>query len=140
VSDWLALRTPLAIAGLIGVALLVLWGLVVTGNDLFVVPPPEQESDGAARHTLTADLREQVTEADLRALARELEQARPRVEDANGVAAVVQSGTATATVEVRMEDGRRRHVQFSLEREKGLWKLRSVDPARALSRGAGRLP
>jgi len=143
--DWLALRGPLAMAACLAVALLVTRALVGADRALFLVPRPEQEAQeflkalqahnyGAARHALTRDLQAQIMDEDLRALARELEERRPALEDARGVSAAVQGTAASATVELRREDGLRHHAEFRLERENGLWKLASIEPVQALAR------
>jgi Domain of unknown function (DUF4878) len=138
--DWLALKKPLAVAVVVGAAVLVQWGLVSRDIAEPLVPPPEQTAEqflkavkahnyGAARHTLKRDLQAQVTEGDLQTLARELEERPPGLWDAEGVSATVQSKTASATVDVRLDDGRQQELEFSLEKENGLWKLSSIGPA-----------
>jgi hypothetical protein len=126
-------------------ALLGIWALVVSGRGQLLVPPPHQVAEqflnalriheyGAAGRVLTRDLRARTTDGDLRALARELEQTRPAPEDARGRSSAVQEAVASATVELRRQDGRTLHAEFRLERENGLWKLASVEPARAIAR------
>jgi hypothetical protein len=143
--DWLALRGPLAMAACLAAALLGTRALVASDGAVFAVPSPEQTAEkflralhthdyGAARHALTRTLQARVTIGDLRALARELERTRPRLEDAQGLSSAVRGWVASAAVELRRGDGRRDRAEFRLEREHGLWKLASIEPARALAR------
>jgi hypothetical protein len=144
--DGQALRAPLAIAALLAGALLAIGALVRADRASLLVPRPEHEAEGfvkalaahdagAARHALGRELKARVGEDALGSLARALDEMRPALADARGLSSAVQGKAASASVEVRLADGRRRTLVFDLEKETGLWKLASIDPALALAGG-----
>jgi hypothetical protein len=115
------------------------------GDDGLFVPPPEAAAESflramaehryaRARGHLAAGL-ESIEPGDLAALQARLERARGTVENVHGQDAVVTGKESTARVTLRFSGGDGQ-LDLPLRREKGLWKVASLDPLRALA-GAG---
>lgn len=124
---------------------LFLAGLAVgSGRDKGVlVPPPEAAAENflraltehrwaQARTHLAADRR--VPSSDLAALERRLEQARGPVEDVRGEDADVAGDAGMARASIQFSSGRV-DVALPVRREKGLWRVASIDPLRHLAAG-----
>jgi hypothetical protein len=87
----------------------------------------------AAVDQLSADLQQQVTEADLRGLVQSMEAAEHGIEDAHGQASQEQDQTAHATTTVTLSNQQEQTLEFPLKQAHGPWKLTSIDPVKPLA-------
>lgn len=147
---WSSIKPLLWMVLLLAVVLLALAGMVAQDWSEFIVPPPENTAEqfvsalGAHRYEgamnqLSQDLRQQVSEEDLRALVRNLELSPARgIQDAHEQGAqrlggaAQQSDQATAEVQVKLGNNQQTTVQLPLIKENGLWKVSSLEPLRGL--------
>lgn len=82
---------------------------------------------------LSAELRGQVKESDLRPLVSRIEQTRGAIEQASVEESREAGQSATGTVQVTLREGREPVLEFPLVKENGVWKIASPDPVRQLA-------
>lgn len=111
-------------------------------DDGVLVPPPEAVSENLvkamtehryaqARQHVTKDLA-RTDPGSLAVIVRGIEQVNGAVETVQGEDAVVSGEESTARVALEFERGRR-DLHLPLRREKGLWKVASLDPLREMA-------
>jgi hypothetical protein len=142
---WPSFKPLLWIALLLSAVLLALSGLLSAGWDRHIVPTPETtaaELTGAlgarryagVRNHLSHELRQQVTDHDLRRLAEQIESGPAQgIRQAHGVHSEIHGDRATAQVRVRLGTRAEITLHFPLVKEHGLWKVASLDPLTALA-------
>src|SRR5512138_1618435 len=112
----MALKSLLLAGGLFAAALLITWVAISTGSADLIVPSPEATGEGflkamkahryqAAHEVLASDLREQVSEEDLRDLGAALEARQGWISEARGRDDQQQGDRALATAVLRLTDG-----------------------------------
>jgi hypothetical protein len=143
-EGWAALRGAAGILGALGASLVVLAGLTGLGQTEVIVPQPESEAElfftaiaghnyEAARHHLAEPLQQTINAEDLREMGEQLSDSVGGIEDAHGLEASEQAGTATALVSVKLGNGQEHQVSVPLEQEQGSWKITSLDPLLSLT-------
>jgi hypothetical protein len=132
--------------GAVAAGLLIAGAATGPGGDRGVlVPPPEAAAENflkalaehrytQAPHHLAAGLN-QTEPGELAALHASVERAHGAVEKVQGEDASVTGQESTARVSLRFPYGPR-DLRLPLRREKGLWKVASLDPLRALAASA----
>lgn len=143
-NDLQALKGPLAILLLLASVLLVIAILISAGITEFIVPPPEQVAAGmvdalgarryeGALNQMSEEVKNQVRIEDLRQLVDEIEARHQGIDQAEGVDSQVQGDSASATVQVRTQDGQEHILQFPLSSQNGIWSVDSIDPLSQLA-------
>lgn len=144
-ENWLAARPILAIVVVFAAVLLVAGLLASAGQAQILSPGPEQAAEnfvsalGAHRYTgamgqLSQELRQQVSEDDLKGIVQALEgSSRKGIQDAHGVDSQQQGNAATARVQVKFGSSQEQELEFSLLMKNGVWRLASIDPVRSLA-------
>ena len=137
------MRAILAEAAAVAAALLLAGAAVGPGHDRgLLVPPPEAAAENflkamtehrytRARQHLAGDLRDTAPDT-LAALERSVEQARGPVQKVQGRGAVIAGDESTARASIDFENGGQ-DLRLPLRREKGLWKVSSLQPLRELA-------
>ena len=137
------MKAVLGELGAVAAGLLIAGAAVGPGGDRGVlVPPPEAAAQNflkamaehrytQARQHLAAGLKE-TEPGELAALHESLERAHGAVEKVQGQDAWVAGEESTARVSLRFSGGPR-DLRLPLRREKGLWKVASLDSLRALA-------
>lgn len=141
---WLASKNLLIQAALTAAVVLLIWGLLALGVEQWLVPDPGTvaeelvQSFGAKRFAgvtgqLHSDLREQVSEAELRALAEQMEQAHQGISTVEAVEQRQEGETASVTLAVQFEDQTQQTINLPLAKQNYLWQVTGLDGLRALA-------
>lgn len=142
--DLRALSGLFAVLALFAVTMAALTTLVPSGHAGFLVPTPESTAGqflgamkahryAAARDQLSEALRGRVTAGQLRALTLSLEGRRGGISEVRSVVGRVQGDVAVVTVRVEMGDRTEEEMSFPLAKERGVWKIGSIEPLERLA-------
>jgi hypothetical protein len=142
-KDLLGLHSILVILAVSALALLLIAGVVVLDKAKYIIPSPEMTATqmvdalGAHRYQgamnqLSQELKEQVSEQDLKSVVRSIENSQSGIYQADEGAAQVQGQMARAQVKVRLGNGQENIIEFPLQKENGLWKVSSLEPLHSL--------
>lgn len=138
-SDLRALSGLFAVVAIFAATMAVLTALVTSGRGGYLVPSPETTVKqflgalkahryGTARDQLSEGARARVTEEQLRALVISLERSRGGISMVRIVGTRAEGAAATVDVRVVMGDRTEEGMSFPLAKERGLWKIDSVEP------------
>jgi len=141
---WLASKNLLIQLALTAVMLLLIWGLLALGVEQWLVPDPGTvaeelvQSFGAQRFAgvagqLNSDAREQMNEDELRALAKQIEEAHQGISTVEVVEQRQEGETASATLAVQFEDQTEQTISLPLAKENYQWQVTSLDGLHALA-------
>lgn len=141
--DMTALAPFAIVAAVVGATLLSLQILVWRGVTQVIVPPPDTTTEqflraiqarrfSGATTVMSEGLTQQIREGELKILTDDLERSGRALTSAHGAGFDRQDDRASARATVRTRDGQERTLEFPLVREKGEWKIASVDPLREL--------
>lgn len=144
-KDLIGLRPLALIAALLAAALLIIAALVRADAARLITPSPEDtaaeliKAMGAHRYTgarnkLSDDLQQQFDEKSLRLIVNRIEQMPLKgIQDAHGQQAHEQGDAATASVEVKFGNHQIKVIEIGLSKEKGIWKVNSLDALQAFA-------
>jgi hypothetical protein len=126
------------------VMLLVLAGAESHGWTKYIVPRPEATAEkvvnllgshhyGGAMQQLSEDLQQEIKEEDLMQMVKGWEESPLQgIQDAKGQKAQEQGEQATADVQVKFGNNEELVIQLPLKKEKGEWKVTSLDALKSL--------
>jgi hypothetical protein len=131
----------IAIAAVTVGSILLVWLLVSAEVTDILTPSPDKIAEqlvqaiSAERYEAVPDLlseqiKDRVTEQDLQEISRNIKALHQGIEQVSSQKPQEQGGTATVPVEIQFQDGTKQTLVFPLEKEKHLWKVRSIDPLR----------
>ena len=140
----LASRNLLIQLALTAIMLLLIWGLLALGVEQWLVPDPGTVAEelvqafGAQRFAgvagqLASGARERMDEAELRALAQQMEQAHQGISTVEAVEEQQNGETASVTLADQFEDQTERTISLPLAKENYQWQVTSLDGLRALA-------
>jgi hypothetical protein len=147
---WESFRPAAWIVLIMAVILLALAGMVSQGWTKIIVPPPENTAEqlvsalaahryAGAMNQLSQELQQQIHPEDLASLVKSIEHSPAKgIQDAHGLAAQELAAQklvdqATADVRVKLGNNEAVDVRFPLIKEKGVWKVSSLDPLKQLA-------
>jgi hypothetical protein len=137
-KDVVALRPLLGVLALFGCSLLLIAPIVKKDSGVLVSPPEVTAKQflralkihnyAGARDHLTERLAGRLQPDMLRSLVEAREAERKHIDQVREEGSVITGETAKAAVAVKLADRQEAVWEFTLVKEKGLWKLSSLGP------------